>query len=65
MAQKTILKKSVNLSSVNDLRALADPSFDLGSLPSPALQRILDEVRNEESPKLTAKYNRMHNRHNR
>lgn len=32
---------------------------------SPALQRLLDEVRNEESVPYMAHYNRTHKRHNR
>jgi hypothetical protein len=37
---------------------------EAGSISSPTLARLIDEVRNEEATSAHA-YNRMHNRHNR
>lgn len=37
---------------------------DAGSISSPTLARLIEEVRNEEATSAHA-YNRMHNRHNR
>ena len=37
---------------------------DISKLSSPALARLIEEVRNEETP-TTHAYDRVHNRHNR
>ena len=37
--------------------------IDIQSLPSPALDRLIEEVRND--PDVIRSYNRVHNRHNR
>lgn len=38
--------------------------IDLTKIPSPVIARLIEEVRNEETPPINA-YNRYHNRHNR
>lgn len=38
--------------------------IDISKLPSPALARLIEEVRNEEPSGIDA-YSRFHNRHNR
>jgi hypothetical protein len=38
--------------------------IDLSKIPSPVLARLIEEVRNEETPRVDA-YSRYHNRHNR
>ena len=40
------------------------PEIDTSKISSPTLARLIEEVRNEESPDMHA-YNRTHNRHNR
>ena len=39
--------------------------IDTGKISSPVLARLIEEVRNEESPTTARAYNRTHNRHNR
>ena len=40
------------------------PEIDTSTISSPTLARLIEEVRNEESPDTHA-YDRTHNRHNR
>jgi hypothetical protein len=39
--------------------------IDIGKISSPVLARLIEEIRNEESPTAAHTYNRTHNRHNR
>lgn len=39
--------------------------IDISKISSPVLARLIEEVRNEESPTTAHTYNRTHNRHNR
>ena len=48
----------------NPFAALLDPATDLSKIDSPALRRLIEEVRREQAPKPGC-YDRIHNRHNR
>jgi hypothetical protein len=55
--------ESVSTQGGHTCAAVTDVSPDLAT--SPTLQRLLEEVRNEEMTPYLANYNRQHNRHNR
>ena len=55
--------ESTNSEGVQTKSSVIDVSSNLAA--SPTLQRLLDEVRNDELTPYMANYNRQHNRHNR
>jgi hypothetical protein len=52
-------------SQSNERTNLSD--WDPQRIPSPVLARLIDEIRNEETPTIEgySRYDRFHNRHNR
>ena len=46
-------------------RLASTGGIELSAIASPALRRILDEVRNDKAARLAGGYDRVHNRHNR
>ncbi len=51
--------------SAGDSRLASSGGIELSAIASPALRRILDEVRNDKAARLAGRYDRVHNRHNR
>ena len=40
-------------------------TIDLNKINSPAMRRIIEDIRNDHNPNDISAYNRVHNRHNR